>query len=88
METQGNPGSPTEVEAKLKTLISKVLKVSPDKVKPEARFKDDLGVDSLDLVLLLYEIEDQLGIVLSDDDAKNIVTVSDALRLANQLLAQ
>jgi len=88
METQGSPGSPLEVEAKLKALIAKVLKVSPDKVKSEARFKDDLGVDSLDLVLLLYEIEDQMGIALTDDDAKKIVTVSDALRLASQLLAQ
>jgi len=88
METQGSPGSPLEVEAKLKALIAKVLKVSPDKVKSEARFKDDLGVDSLDLVLLLYEIEDQMGIALTDDDAKKIVTVSDALRLASKLLAQ
>jgi acyl carrier protein len=88
METQENPGSPAQVEAKLKALIAKVLKVSPEKVTPEARFKADLGVDSLDLVLLLYEIEDQMGIALTDDDAKKIVTVSDALRLASQLLAQ
>jgi len=88
METHGSPGSPVEIEAKLKALIAKTLKVSPDKVKPEARFKDDLGADSLDLVLLLYEIEDQMGIALTDDDAKKIVTVSDALRLASQLLAR
>jgi acyl carrier protein len=88
METHGTPGSPVEIEAKLKALIAKTLKVSPDKVTSEAGFKADLGADSLDLVLLLYEIEDQMGIALTDDDAKKIVTVGDALRLASQLLAQ
>jgi acyl carrier protein len=85
MESQENPLPPNGAEEKLKALIAKTLKVAPEKVKPEARFKDDLGVDSLDLVLLLYEIEDQMGIALTDDDAKKLATVGDALRLASQL---
>jgi acyl carrier protein len=88
MESQESPLSPIVIEEKLKALIAKTLKVSPDKVKPEAGFKADLGADSLDLVLLLYEIEDQMGIALTDDDAKKIATVGDALRLASQLAAQ
>jgi len=80
--------SPNPVEEKLKALIARVLKVPIEKVQDQARFKDDLGVDSLDLVLLLYEIEDQMGVALSDDDAKNIVTVGDAIRLAGQMLPQ
>lgn len=88
MESQERPHSPIGVEEKLKALIAKTLKVSPDKVKSEARFKDDLGADSLDLVLLLYEIEDQMGIALTDDDAKKIATVGDAMRLASQLAGQ
>lgn len=82
MESKGSPDASPE---KLKALIVKVLKVAPEKVLPEARFKEDLGVDSLDLVLLLYEIEDQMGIALSDDEAKTILTVGDALRLATQI---
>ena len=74
------------VDEKVKALIARVLKVPLEKVQEQARFKDDLGVDSLDLVLLLYEIEDQMGVVLSDDDAKTIVTVGDAIRLAGQIL--
>jgi len=80
--------SPNPVEEKLKALIARVLKVPIEKVQDQARFKDDLGVDSLDLVLLLYEIEDQMGVALSDDDAKSIVTVGDAIRLAGQMLPQ
>jgi acyl carrier protein len=77
--------SPSSVESQLQSIVAKILKVSPDKVVPEASFKDDLAADSLDLVLLLYEIEDRLGITLSDDDAKKIRTVGDAYRLASQM---
>jgi len=80
--------SSNDVDDKLKALIARVLKVPLEKVQEQARFKDDLGVDSLDLVLLLYEIEDQMGVALSDDDAKKIVTVGDAIRLAGQILPQ
>lgn len=77
-----------DVESQLREIIARILKISPEKVVPEASFKNDLAADSLDLVLLVYEIEDRLGISLSDDDAKNIRTVGDAFRLASQLAAK
>jgi acyl carrier protein len=86
MESQESQESVVAIEAKLKAIIARVLKVPIEKVVNEARFKDDLGVDSLDLVLLLYEIEDQMGIALTDDDAKKILTVGDAIRMAGQFL--
>jgi acyl carrier protein len=80
--------SQQSVEDQLRPLIAKILKVAPERVVPGASFKDDLAADSLDLVLLVYEIEDRLGISLSDEDAKNIRTVGDALRLAAQMTAK
>jgi acyl carrier protein len=77
-----------EVETQLREIIARILKISPQKIVPEASFKNDLAADSLDLVLLVYEIEDRLGITLSDDDAKNIRTVGDAFRLGSQLTAK
>lgn len=77
-----------EVETQLREIIARILKISPEKIVPEASFKNDLAADSLDLVLLVYEIEDRLGITLSDDDAKNIRSVGDAFRLASQLTAK
>lgn len=82
MESQEN------VESQLRAIVAKVLKVAPERVVPAASFKEDLAADSLDLVLLIYEIEDRLGISLSDDDAKSIRTVGDALRLAAQMNAK
>lgn len=80
--------SQESVETQLRSIVAKILKVPPEKVTPEASFKDDLAADSLDLVLLVYEIEDRLGITLSDDDAKKIRTVGDAYRLASQMNAK
>ena len=48
-------------------------------VKLEASFKDDLGADSLDVVELVMELEDEFDTEISDDDAEKIATVGDAV---------
>ncbi|PLT34242.1 acyl carrier protein [Bacillus sp. V5-8f] len=55
------------------------LGVEESEVKPEASFKEDLGADSLDVVELVMELEDEFGMEISDDDAEKIVTVGDAV---------
>ena len=68
------------LEAKLKELIVQQLGVSESEVVPEAKFIDDFGADSLDLVELVMELEDEYGIEIPDEDAEKIVTVGDALK--------
>jgi acyl carrier protein len=68
------------LEAKLKELIVQQLGVSESEVVPEAKFVDDLGADSLDLVELVMALEDEYGIEIPDEDAEKIVTVGDALK--------
>lgn len=51
-----------------------------DKVTPEARFREDLEADSLDLVELIMAFEDKFGAEISDEDAQNITTVGDAVK--------
>jgi acyl carrier protein len=80
--------TPEEMEKKLKEIVARVFKMPVEQVRLESRFRDDLGADSLDLVLLLYEVEDHLGINLSDDEAKQIQTVGDALRMATQIVQE
>ena len=48
-------------------------------MKLEASFKDDLGADSLDVVELVMEFEDEFDMEISDDDAEKIATVGDAV---------
>ena len=64
---------------KLKETLVDVLGVSEDDVKPESKFVDDLGADSLDLVELIMAFEDKFGIEISDEEAEKMVTVKDVL---------
>jgi acyl carrier protein len=59
----------------VKAIIVDLLGVSPEKVTREARFREDLEADSLDLVELIMAFEDKFGSQISDEDAQKITTV-------------
>jgi acyl carrier protein len=63
----------------VKNIIVELLAVDPAKVTKEARFREDLEADSLDLVELIMEFEDEFGGEISDEDAQKIATVGDAV---------
>ncbi len=63
----------------VKIIIVDLLAVDPDKVTKEARFREDLEADSLDLVEMIMEFEDKFGGEISDEDAQKITTVGDAV---------
>ena len=62
----------------LKEIIMEKLNVAEDQIKPEARFQEDLGADSLDVVELVMAIEEKFDIEVPDEDAEKIRTVGDA----------
>lgn len=64
---------------KMKEILIDVLGAKEEDIKPESKFVDDLGADSLDLVELIMSFEDKFGIEISDSEAEKIVTVKDAL---------
>ena len=64
----------------VKEIIVDLLNVEEDKVTPEARFREDLEADSLDLVELIMAFEDKFGGEISDEDAQQISTVGDAVK--------
>jgi len=63
----------------VKEIIVDLLGVDADKVTPDARFREDLEADSLDLVELIMAFEDKFGGEISDEDAQSIATVGDAV---------
>lgn len=69
----------SEIEAKVKSIISEKLAIDEAEVKPEASFTNDLGADSLDTVELIMEFEKAFGISIPDDQAEQITTVGEAI---------
>ncbi len=64
---------------KIKEMIAEQLDVSPDEIKPESSFVDDLGADSLDITELVMAMEDEFGIEIDDEEAKKLRTVQDVV---------
>ncbi len=64
----------------VKDIIVDLLGVDANKVTPEARFREDLEADSLDLVELIMKFEEVFGAEISDEEAQKITTVGDAVK--------
>ena len=64
----------------VKEVVVEQLNVSPDDVKEDSKFADDLGADSLDVVELVMSLEEKFDIEIPDEEAENIATVADAIK--------
>lgn len=64
---------------KVKDIIVEQLGVEPEKITMDARFREDLEADSLDLVELIMAFEDEFGGEISDEEAQQIKTVRGAV---------
>lgn len=69
----------SDIEVKVKKIVSEHLDVEEGKIAENASFIDDLGADSLDQVELVMAFEEEFGIEIPDDAAEKIVTLEDAV---------
>ncbi|WP_309246462.1 acyl carrier protein [Virgibacillus pantothenticus] len=67
-------------------IMSNMLDIPKDEITKLTEFKEDLGLDSLDLVELIMELEEEFDITIEDEDASKFTTVNDALSHINDLL--
>ena len=63
----------------IKAIIVDLLGADESKITMEARFREELEADSLDLVELIMAFEDKFGAEISDEDAQKITTVGEAV---------
>ncbi|MBX3501156.1 MAG: acyl carrier protein [Alphaproteobacteria bacterium] len=70
----------SDVADRVKKIVIEHLGVEDGQVKPEAKFIDDLGADSLDTVELVMAFEEEFGVEIPDDAAEKIQTVGDAIK--------
>ncbi|EGL18221.1 MULTISPECIES: acyl carrier protein [Paenibacillus] len=69
----------SDVLDRVKKIIIDRLGVEETEVTLEASFKEDLGADSLDVVELVMELEDEFDLEISDEDAEKITTVGEVV---------
>ena len=69
----------SDIDSKVREIISQQLEVSADALKPEASFIDDLKADSLAVVELVLALEQEFGLEIPEEDTERIKTVGDAI---------
>ena len=70
----------SDTYTELTAIVKDLLGADESKINPEARFREDLEADSLDLVELIMAFEDKFGAEISDEDAQKITTIGEAVK--------
>ncbi|MBE7499727.1 MAG: acyl carrier protein [Verrucomicrobia bacterium] len=68
------------VDQKVRDIVVEQLGVKAEQVTPEAKFIEDLGADSLDVVELVMALEEEFGNEIPDEEAEKLTTVGDVIK--------
>jgi len=68
--------------------VAKEEEVDPETVQDDVRLKEGLGVDSLDVMEVVFEIEERLRIKISEDDMQGVETVGGVLDMVEKKLTE
>lgn len=71
--------STEEIRTTLAEIVNDLAGVAAEDVQLDKSFVDDLGVDSLSMVEIIYECEDRFGVEIPEEDSKSLKTVGDAV---------
>lgn len=72
---------------RVKNIIAEYLGVETETISETSRFHDDLGCDSLDVVEIVMNVEEEFSIEITDEEAGAVETVADAVKLVDGKVA-
>ena len=75
-----------DIKERLKKILAKEFKMEPEDISDEAHFVDDIGVESAEMINLLYDIETEFNIEISNEEASNNLAVQDMANLIKEKL--
>lgn len=75
-----------QLEEKVIKIVAEKLNIEEKNITLASRFQEDLGADSLDIVELLMEIEEEFGVNISDEESERLKTVGDAMKFISAKL--
>ena len=70
---------------KVRDILSEQLEIDPEKITMDTNIMEDLGADSLDVVELIMALESEFGIMINDETAATLVTVSEIVKFLDNL---
>ena len=65
----------------VKEIITKYIKIDPERITLESRLNEDLDADSIDIADVVMDIEEKYGSEFSDEDAESIVAIKDLVKV-------
>ena len=66
-----------EIETKVRNFLIEDLEIDEEKIVPEGKLKDDLGIDSLDFVDIVVIVEKNFGFKIKPEEMAGVVTLQD-----------
>ena len=75
------PSKTDDIYLRVRKILARMLKVNENMIRPEALLKDDLGVDSVDIVDIVSRIEEEFNIEIEDQEIALVNKVEDAVHL-------
>jgi len=75
----------SEVTSRVTKLLAEHLGAEESKLTNDARFTEDLGADSLDVVEIIMALENEFNVDIGDETAENLATVGDVIDYINSV---
>ncbi len=76
------------LEQELRALVAEIVEIEPEKITPEAKFVEDLGMDSMMALEILASIEKKYKLKIPDENLTKITNLNQVIKLANEFLTK